>query len=290
MPKYRNFEAPGRSACYAPTAMASTSQPLATQTALDILKQGGNALDAAIAACAVQCVTEPQSTGIGGDCFCLYAPAGRKDVVAFNGSGRTPAGLSLDYLQQQGQTLERTSPHSVIVPGAIDAWSQLNADHGRLPLKDLLQPAIGYALQGFPLTPRVARDFAKQEELFASSAALTGIFKPDGRQLAPGDRLVQTALGNTLGKIASEGRDAFYRGEVAEDMVNTLRTLGGVHTMDDFAAASGDYVDPISVDFRGRTVLECPPNDEFILNLKRVVWPMESGIATLLIQHMLRSR
>ena len=267
MPKYRNFEAPGRSAAYAPTAMASTSQPLATQTALDILKQGGNALDAAIAACAVQCVTEPQSTGIGGDCFCLYAPAGGQDVVAFNGSGRTPSGLTLDYLQQHQQKLERTSPHSVIVPGAVDAWSQLNADHGRLPMKDLLQPAIGYALQGFPLTPRVARDFGKQDELFASSAALSGIFRPDGRHLASGDRLVQTALGNTLDKIAKEGRDAFYRGEVAEDMVNTLRSLGGVHTMDDFANTRGDYVDPISVDFRGRTVYECPPNGQGVIAL-----------------------
>lgn len=267
MPKSRNFEAPGRSAVYAPGAMASTSQPLATQTALDILKQGGNALDAAIAACAVQCVTEPQSTGIGGDCFCLYAPAGGKDVVAFNGSGRTPSGLTLDYLQQHQQALVRTSPHSVIVPGAVDAWSQLNTDHGRLPLSDLLQPAIGYALQGFPLTPRVARDFGKQEELFASSAALSGIFKPDGRQLAAGDRLLQTGLGNTLRNIAANGRDGFYRGEVAEDLVDTLRSLGGLHTMDDFAAAAGDYVDPISVDFRGRTVLECPPNGQGLIAL-----------------------
>ena len=136
MPALRDFEQPGRSAVHAPVAMASTSQPLSTTTALDILKKGGNAMDAAIAACAVQCVVEPQSTGIGGDCFCLYAPAGSNDIVGYNGSGRAPKGMSVDYLQQHGLQLERTSPHSVIVPGAVDAWCQLHADHGRLPFTD----------------------------------------------------------------------------------------------------------------------------------------------------------
>ena len=180
MATFRNFELPGRSAVYSCNAMAATSQPLATLAALDILREGGNALDAAIAACAVQCVVEPQSTGIGGDCFCLYAPSNSNDVIAYNGSGRAPAGLSIDYLASKGQLLERTSPHAVIVPGAVDAWDTLNRDHGRLPLSALLQPAIQYAQDGFPIAPRVARDMYLQTDLFSDNANWMKILKPAG--------------------------------------------------------------------------------------------------------------
>jgi len=267
MPHFRNFQLPGRSAVYSNNAMAATSQPLATNTALDILRAGGNALDAAIAACAVQCVVEPQSTGIGGDCFCLYAPAGSEKVIAYNGSGRAPAALTIDYLAGKNLKLERTSPHAVIVPGAVDAWHALNRDHGQLPLKDLLQPAIGFARDGFPIAPRVARDMAGQSELFQSNKNLAAIFAPTGVPGKSGEMLVQSALGRTLEQIAAHGRDAFYQGEIAEDIVATLGELGGGHTLDDFANAQGEYVDPISTTFRGHEVFECPPNGQGIIAL-----------------------
>lgn len=267
MSTFRNFELPGRSAVYTANAMAATSQPLATLAALDILKQGGNALDAAIAACAVQCVVEPQSTGIGGDCFCLYAPRNSNDVIAYNGSGRAPAGLSIDYLASKNQTLERTSPHAVIVPGAVDAWDTLNRDHGRLPLSALLQPAIQYAQDGFPVAPRVARDMYLQTDLFSDNANWMRIFKPEGKVLGSGEMLFQPQLANSLELIANQGRDAFYRGEIAADIVKTLQSLGGVHTLDDFANARGEYVQPIQTDFRGHTVFECPPNGQGLIAL-----------------------
>ena len=267
MPSLRNLELPGRSAVHAPNAMASTSQPLSTTAALDILKRGGNAMDAAIAACAVQCVVEPQSTSLGGDCFCLYSPASSGDVVAFNGSVRTPAGLSLDYLLQKGLQLERTSPHAVIVPGAVDAWCQLHAQHGRLPFADLVQPAIGYALNGFPVAPRVIFDTLKQQELFDVSPSLSRIFQPKGVPMQAGDLLVQKALGKTLQKIADHGRDGFYSGEVAADMVDTLRALGGVHTLEDFANAKGEFVTPISSEYADHMVYECPPNGQGMIAL-----------------------
>ncbi len=159
----RNFQQPGRSPVHATDGMAATSHPLATQTAIDTLKAGGNALDAAIAACAVQCVVEPQSTGIGGDCFCLYAPNGGDNIIGFNGSGKAPTGATPAYFRQKGiGKIERPSPHSVIVPGAVDAWHTLNRDHGSLPLAELLRNAIHYASDGYPVSSRVHRDMLKQ--------------------------------------------------------------------------------------------------------------------------------
>jgi len=184
----RNFELPGRSPVYAGEAMASTSHPLATQTAVDVLKAGGNAMDAAIAACAVQCVVEPQSTGIGGDCFCLYAPLGGSNIVGFNGSGRAPAAATPAYFKQQGiSDITRPSPHSVIVPGAVDAWHQLNRDHGRMPLADLLAPAIAYARDGYPVASRVHRDIVKQTEFIELNPLLARVFLPAGNAPAAGD-------------------------------------------------------------------------------------------------------
>ncbi|MFN8555788.1 MAG: gamma-glutamyltransferase, partial [Dehalococcoidia bacterium] len=161
----RNFDLPGRSPVMALNGMAATSHPLATLTAVNVLQNGGNAMDAAIAAVAVQCVVEPQSTGIGGDCFVLYAPKGGGEVIAFNGSGRTPAAAHTDwYLERGFKEVERLSAHAVTVPGAIAAWAQLNADHGGKALGELLQPAIRFARDGYPVLPRVARDWQAETE------------------------------------------------------------------------------------------------------------------------------
>ena len=160
----RDYHLPGRSPVYATHGMAATSMPAATLTALDVLRAGGNALDAAVAACAVLCVIEPQSTGIGGDCFCLYAPAGAGKVFALNGSGRAPAAATIDWYEQHGITaLENTSAHAVTVPGAINAWETLLKAHGRKGLDELLQPAIRFAADGWPVHPKVAWDWKRLE-------------------------------------------------------------------------------------------------------------------------------
>src|ERR1700722_4900265 len=150
----RDFQFPGRSPVYSTHGMAATSMPAATLTALDVLRAGGNALDAAVAAVAVLCVIEPQSTGIGGDCFCLYAPAGAGRVIALNGSGRAPAAATIDWYEQHGITaIDHVSAHAVTVPGAINAWETLLKAHGRKGLDELLQPAIPFAQEGCPVAP-----------------------------------------------------------------------------------------------------------------------------------------
>lgn len=264
----RNLHAPGRSPAMATNGMAATSHALASQVAIDILKAGGNAMDAAIAACAVQCVVEPGSTGIGGDCFALYGKEGKPDVVAYNGSGRAPGAATLEKLQSLGVSeLERTSPHSVIIPGAVDAWCRLNTDHGRMSMAEILQPAIDYARGGYPITQRVHFDWAGQEEHLRSDENLARIFLPGGKLPAMGSIHKNEGLADALEMIGREGRDVFYKGELAQEMVDTLQAKGGLHTMDDFARAKGTYETTITTDYRGQTIHECPPQGQGMIAL-----------------------
>ena len=262
----RNLQFPGRSPVAAPNGMASTSHPLSTQAAVRILQDGGNALDAAIAACAVQAVVEPGSTGIGGDCFALYSPGGGDDIVAFNGSGRAPTGLSSEWLLEQGiSKIERKTPHSVTVPGAVDAWVQMNRDHGSMDLGQLLAPAIAYAEDGYPVTQRVATDFVANIGALDDDART--VFTRDGGPIPLGARHSQPLLAATLRRIARDGRAGFYEGPVADDILAKLQQLGGTHTQDDFDAAIGDYVTPISGAFRDHNIWECPPNGQGVIAL-----------------------
>jgi gamma-glutamyltranspeptidase / glutathione hydrolase len=259
----RDFHAPGRSAVYATRGMAATSMPAATLAAIDILRQGGNAIDAAIAACAVLCVVEPHSTGIGGDCFCLYVPAGSGKVVALNGSGRASMGAAPEALRASGLTaMVNTSAHSVTIPGAISAWELLSRTHGRLGLDALLQPAIRFAEEGFAVTPRVAHDWASLVGKLSKHPASARRFLVDGEAPRLGDRFVQPELGRTLRAIARHGKRAFYEGEAAADMVATMRAAGGTHTEEDFARGAdvAEFVEPISIPWRGVEVFQCPPN------------------------------
>jgi gamma-glutamyltranspeptidase/glutathione hydrolase len=259
----RDFHAPGRSAVLGTRAMAATSMPIATLAALDVLRGGGNALDAAIAACAMLCVVEPQSTGIGGDCFCLYAPAGARKVVALNGSGRAPAGATPEALRARGvERLENSSAHSVTVPGAISAWEKLSREHGRKGLDELLRPAIRCAEEGWPVHPRVAADWANAAAKLERHPASRRRFLVDGAAPGVGHRFVQPELGRTLRAIGERGARAFYECEVAADMVATLREAGGLHTEEDFArgATVAEFVEPISARWRGMEVVQCPPN------------------------------
>lgn len=263
----RDFQKPGRSTVYAREAMAATSHPAATLAATDILKAGGNALEAAIAACAVQCVVEPGSTGIGGDCFALLAGEDGK-VHAYNGSGRAPAALTAAFLRDKGLTqIPRQSPHAVTVPGAVDAWTRLHADHGRLPFAELMAPAIHLARHGYAVAPRVSYDWGREAALLAGDANAARVFLPEGRAPVAGEVHRQPELADTLEILAREGRDGFYKGAVAADIVAYLNSLGGLHTRDDFATAAGEYVEPIHTGFRGHDVYECPPNGQGIIAL-----------------------
>ncbi len=258
----RNFDLPGRSPVHGTGAMACTSNPLATETAISVLRDGGNAIDAALAAGAVLCVVEPGSTGIGGDCFVMLSPKG-EGLIAYNGSGRAPAAANIDWYLERGITkIERSSPHAVTVPGAIDAWCRLAEDHGTKSLDELLRPAIRLARDGYPIHAGVADAFARHAGMFARDPAAARIFLPGGRPPAEGELHRQPDLADTLERIGREGRDAFYTGPVADDLVGFLGSLGGLHTLEDFAAAQGEYVTPISTRFRGHEIHQCPPNTQ----------------------------
>jgi gamma-glutamyltranspeptidase / glutathione hydrolase len=264
----RNFEKPGRSLAYARDGMAATSHPLSTLTAVEIMKAGGNAMDAAIAACAVQCVVEAGSTGIGGDCFALFSHAGDVRPIAYNGSGRTPAKAEAAWYIRQGiRSIDRQTPHAVTVPGAVEAWATLAKDHGRLPFGETLAPAVEIARRGYVLTPRVAFDLANQTPLLGADIGCRETFLESGDAPKAGSVQRQERLADTLELIGREGARAFYEGDIGAALAGFLADKGGLHTRADFAAAKGEYTDPIAIDYRGRTVYECGPNGQGIIAL-----------------------
>ncbi len=260
-----NFFSGHRPATLTGKAMIATSHPLSTAAGLEILTKGGNAVDAAIAAVAVQAVVDPLMTGIGGDCFALYAPA-RGAVKALNGSGRAPAAATVAALRAEGltDTIPQTSAHSITVPGAISAWCRLIADHGTMPLGDIFARAIDYAQNGFRVTPRVAMDWAASKATVAADPAASGVFLPGGNVPKTGDLLAQPVLAETLRAIAEQGAAAFYTGPNADKMVAFLQSIGGLHTRADFAAGldGAEWVTPVSANYRGYDVHECPPNGQ----------------------------
>jgi gamma-glutamyltranspeptidase/glutathione hydrolase len=263
----RAFDEPGRSTAYGREGMAATSHPLATLAALDVLRGGGNAVDAAVAAVATMCVVEPHMTGIGGDCFVLYAPASG-GVVALNGSGMAPQGLTIERLEGAGvRELAPTSAHSVTVPGALAAWDALLAAHGTRPLGELLGPAIRHAEDGFAVTPRVAWDWQRHRERAGASEGGRTFYLPGGKVPEAGRVVRLPALGRTLRKIAERGARAFYEGELAEKMVACLNGAGGWQTEDDFAGAAAEFVEPIKTAYRDLHVYECPPNGQGVVAL-----------------------
>src|SRR5512138_421146 len=215
----RDFDFPGRSAVHACNGMAATSHPLATGVAVDVLRNGGSALDAAIAASATLAVVEPQSTGIGGDCFALLCLGGKGEVLGFNGSGRAPAAADLDFFLGQGlREIGATSVHAVTLPGAIDAWTRLHEAHGRLEFARLLAPAVAYARDGYPVHARVRYDWLRAADPLRQNGAARAVFLPEGEVPEEGDLHRQPALAETLAKVAAGGRRAFYEGEIAAAM------------------------------------------------------------------------
>jgi gamma-glutamyltranspeptidase/glutathione hydrolase len=262
----RSLHFPGRSPVYARRAMCATSHPAASLTAIEILKQGGNAVDAAIATAAVLAVVECPMTGIGGDCFAILAKPGGKPI-ALNASGRAPKAATADWYAGKGiKRIETTSVHAVTIPGAIDGWCRLLADHGTMPLARLLESAIALAEGGFVVSSRVSVDWSVGMRKLSGAGAKQNLLK-DGRAPKVGEVMRFPALAATLKRIARDGRDGFYKGEVAADMVAELNALGGLHTLEDFAAQSSSYVTPISVAYGGLELCELPPSNQGIVAL-----------------------
>lgn len=254
--------------------MAATAQPLATLAAVDMLRRGGSAADAAIAAAAVLAVVEPMATGIGGDAFCLVAT--NDGVDGYNGSGRAPAALSLERFAGSGLArIPVDSPHAVTIPGAVDCWMALLERHGTLKPSIVLAPAIDYALNGFAVTPRIAYEWNVGTAKLAGCGYTAAHFLPGGRAPKAGEVVRNPALGATLQQIAAHGRAGFYEGDVATDMAASLKALGGTHTVADFARHTGDWVRPVRSTYRDVEMFEIPPNGQ--------------GVTTLLILNILEN-
>lgn len=257
----RDFQSPGRSLVYARNGMCAASHPLAAQVAVRMLQEGGNAVDAAIAAAVLLGFCEPPMCGIGGDAFVLLKPPGEERLVGLNGSGRAPEGLDAAALRAAGHAaMPERGAASATVPGAVDAFVRLSADWGRLGLAASLGPAIRYAEQGVPVAPRTAWDWHRAAEVLQGDARR--FLLQGGEAPAAGQVFRSSRQAEVLRRIARHGRAAFYEGEVADDMVASLRALGGTHTLDDFAATACDYIEPISGLYRGLELVELPPNGQ----------------------------
>ena len=255
----RDLHLPGRSPVLAANGMCATSHPLAAKAAVDILERGGNAMDAAIAGAVLLGICEPQMTGIGGDCFVLFKEAGSDEVRALNGSGRAPAAASADALRDKGhETVPVNGVEAVTVPGAVDAFCRLSADHGRLGLDAVLAPAIHYAEVGVPVAERVAFDFPNDVAVLQGHGVAH--YSDGGKPLKAGQVFCAPGQAEVLRRVAKDGRAAFYEGEVAEDMLAALSEMGGVHTAEDFAGVACDYTQPVSGEYRETELWEHPPN------------------------------
>jgi len=252
-----------RSPVYGLGGMVATSQPLAVAAGLEILSQGGTAADAAIATAAALNVTEPTSTGLGGDCFALYYEASSGQISALNGSGRAPASLTIERLRKEGLegNLPPLHPYTITVPGACAGWCDLLAHYGRLPLTKVLAPAIRLAEQGFPVTPITAYFWERSTERLRNALGSIEL-TIDGRTPLAGEIFHNHGLARTLRRIAEGGKAAFYQGEIAEAIASVVHKAGGCLTADDLAAHTSTWEQPISTTYRNLRVWECPPNGQ----------------------------
>lgn len=246
--------------------MVATSQRRASEAGVSILREGGNAADAAVSAAAALNLTEPMSTGLGGDMFALFFDGANRKVTALNGSGRSPAGLSIDLLRSQGlDPLPGDHAHNVTVPGACAGWCDLIARHGTLPMSRVLAPAIRMSEDGIEPGPITAHAWAAGRSMLRGPGA--GDLLVSGHAPREGEPFRNPSLGRTLRDIASGGKEAFYKGESARAIVAAIREQGGVMTMEDLAAHESTWVDPIHTSYRGMNVWECPPNGQGITAL-----------------------
>jgi gamma-glutamyltranspeptidase/glutathione hydrolase len=248
--------------------MVATSQPLAAQAGLEIMRRGGNAFDAAVATAAMLNVVEPTSTGVGGDCFALLYLAAERRVLALNGSGRSPFGMTAEDLTARGwQAMPERGILTVTVPGTVDAWARLLAAHGRMTLADVLAPAIRTAEAGYPVSELIAAAWAASAPLLARQAAARRHYLPGGQPPRPGEVVRLPALAQTLARLAEGGAAAFYQGDIAQAIVATSAAEGGYLSLADLARHTSDWVTPIDVKYRGVRVWQCPPNGQGLVTL-----------------------
>jgi gamma-glutamyltranspeptidase/glutathione hydrolase len=258
-----------RSAVMARQGMAATSQPLATATAIRILQQGGNAIDAAIAANAVLGVVEPMSCGIGGDLFAIVWEAKSRRLYGLNASGRSPAAATIDLFKKKGlDTIPTYGPLSWTVPGCVDGWDQLRTRFGTKAWPELLGPAIAYADTGFPISEIIAADWADAEESLAQVPTSAACYLPAGHAPGKGTVFRNPGLARSLRTIAEGGRDAFYRGPLSGAMIRYSQAVGGLFESADFLGHASNFVDPVSTSYRGYDVWELPPNGQGIAVLQ----------------------
>jgi gamma-glutamyltranspeptidase/glutathione hydrolase len=259
----------GRSTVYAPSGMVATSQPLATTAGLDALRQGGNAIDAAITAAAVLSVTEPHMTGIGGDMFAIVWLAREQKLVALNASGRAGSGMTREALAARGFVSgSQQGVLSVTVPGALAGWDLLVRSHGKRPLSAALESAIRYARDGFPVTPIIASQWAAETPLLREDPSAAATFLPGGRAPNAGEWFRNPDYARTLETIAADGIATFYGGEIGRRIVARLTELNGFVTLEDLRANAPSWVTPISTPFQGYRVWEMPPNNQGIAVLE----------------------
>ncbi len=263
----------GRSAVIAQHGMVCTSQPLATQAGLDVLKRGGNAVDAAIAANAVLGVVEPMSCGIGGDLFCIYWDAKTQKLYGLNASGRAPQNTSIEKMRAAGHKyIPTTGPASWSVPGCVRGWEDLRAKFGTRPLAEILQPAITYAEAGFAVSPVIGNDWQSAAASLAATpeAAATFLLEKNGKRRAPhvGEIMTNRQLARTYQRLAEHGADEFYSGEIAKQIVAYSERVGGYFSLRDFVEHKSEWIEPVGTNYRGYDVWELPPPGQGISALQ----------------------
>jgi gamma-glutamyltranspeptidase/glutathione hydrolase len=258
-----------RSQVIAQNGMAATSNPLSTQVALDVLKAGGNAIDAAIAANAMEGVVEPHVNGIGGDLFAIVWDAKTKKLYGLNGSGRSPKSLTLAEFKKRGlKYIPSTGPLPVSVPGCVDAWFELHKKFGSMPMSKVLEKAVSYARNGFPVHGEFASALTKVQANYGKYPNVDKHYYPNGKVAGEGDIFKNPNLGNTLERLGKEGRDVFYKGDMAKTMDAFMKKNGGFLSYEDLASHTSTWIDPVSVNYRGYDVWELPPNGQGIAALQ----------------------
>lgn len=268
--EYRN-RIPARSEVIAKKGIAVTSQPLATQTALDILKHGGNAIDAAIAANALLGLIEPTACGIGGDAFAIIWDAKTQQLYAINGSGNTPQSLTFDYFKKQKiKEIPADGPLSVAVPGCVDTWQKMHEKFGRLSLEEILAPAISYADDGFPLSEMVAKNIAAQAVQLGKYSGFYTTYQPNDSLPKKGELFKNKALANTYRRLAEAGLRNFYDGGIADEMAEYVAAQGGFLTTSDLNSYHCEWVNPLSTTYRGYEMWQLPPNGQGVFVLEMI--------------------
>ncbi len=258
-----------RSVVYGAHGMVCAAQPLAVQAGLEILKQGGSAADAAIAVNACLGLMEPTANGLGGDLFAILWDPKTKQVVGLNASGRAPLALTADKVPaEKDGTIPLYSPYAWTVPGCADGWFELHARYGKLPMRQILAPAIRYASEGFPLSPVIAGDWERSTRVFKDKPGFAPVFMPGGQAPREGEIFKNPALAKTLTLLAEKGRDAYYKGPIAAELVRYSQANGGFFAAEDFARHHSTWDAPISTEYRGWTVWELPPNSQGLAALE----------------------